>query len=241
MIKYMGSKSRISRHILPIILQDAPPNSPFIEPFVGGCNNLCNVPATFKRYGNDINSNLITMFIALQNGWEPPQNVSNEEYNAIKMNPSAFPKELVGFVSVACSFGAKVWGGYARGRNKNGQMRNYAMESYTNLMKNKEKIKDVIFSSVNYYDLEIPKDSIIYCDPPYAGSTKYKNASESFDHNFFWDWVRKMHQENHKIFVSEYSAPDDFVCLFERKQTTSIARDTGYKAATERLFSPKAP
>lgn len=35
-MKYMGSKNRIAKEILPIILRDRKPNQWYVEPFVGG-------------------------------------------------------------------------------------------------------------------------------------------------------------------------------------------------------------
>jgi DNA adenine methylase len=37
-----------------------------------------------------------------------------------------------------------------------------------------DKLKDVKFIHSSYQDLEIPKESIIYCDIPYKDTTKYK-------------------------------------------------------------------
>ena len=37
-MRYTGNKSRIAKHILPIILNDRKPNQWFVEPFVGGAN-----------------------------------------------------------------------------------------------------------------------------------------------------------------------------------------------------------
>ena len=35
-MKYMGSKNRIAKYILPIMLKDRKPNQYWVEPFVGG-------------------------------------------------------------------------------------------------------------------------------------------------------------------------------------------------------------
>ena len=37
-MKYMGSKARIAKYILPIILKDRKPDQWYVEPFVGGGN-----------------------------------------------------------------------------------------------------------------------------------------------------------------------------------------------------------
>ncbi len=125
-----------------------------------------------------------------------------------------------------------VWG-YARGNANNGQPRNYCVESKRNILKQKEDIKDVNFVCVSYNKLQIPPKSIIYCDPPYANTTKYK---DNFDHNKFWQWCRDKTKEGHQVFISEYQAPSDFTCLWEKLTTSSLTQDTGCKCNIERVF-----
>ena len=52
-MKYMGSKNRIAKHILPIMLAEAEKNgiTKWVEPFVGGANLIDKVPDTFVREG----------------------------------------------------------------------------------------------------------------------------------------------------------------------------------------------
>ena len=42
-MKYMGSKARFAKEILPITLQGRKPNQYYVEPFVGGCNIMDKV------------------------------------------------------------------------------------------------------------------------------------------------------------------------------------------------------
>ena len=62
-MKYMGSKNRIAKHILPIMLVEAEKNgiTKWVEPFVGGANMIDKVPDTFAREGYDINRYLIAL------------------------------------------------------------------------------------------------------------------------------------------------------------------------------------
>lgn len=69
-MKYMGSKNRIAKHILPIILQDRKDGQWYVEPFVGGANMIDKVEG--NRIGNDIHSYLIALHKAIQLGWKPP-------------------------------------------------------------------------------------------------------------------------------------------------------------------------
>lgn len=83
---------------------------------------------------------------------------------------------------------------------------------------------------------EIDAMRIIYCDPPYKGVKKY---SYSIDHDYFWNWCRKQVELGHKVFVSEYQAPEDFVCVWEQVLTNSM-HQTNTKKPIERLFIHKS-
>ena len=54
-MKYMGSKSRIAKDILPIMLKNRRKDQYYVELFVGGCNSIDKVDGL--RIGND-NSNV---------------------------------------------------------------------------------------------------------------------------------------------------------------------------------------
>lgn len=95
----------------------------------------------------------------------------------------------------------------------------------------KDKRRELDYESYLY--LQIPKDSLIYCDPPYEGTTKYK---DDFDHPKFWQWCRDMAIKGHIIFVSEYNAPDDFECVWQKEIVSSLTQATGSKKAVEKLF-----
>ena len=58
-MKYMGSKARFTKEILPIILKDRKPEQWYIEPFAGGMNAVCEVQG--NRIANDKNLHLIAM------------------------------------------------------------------------------------------------------------------------------------------------------------------------------------
>lgn len=232
----MGSKARHAQEILQAVAKeiatDKKEYSNWVEPFVGGANLIDKVVG-FNRYGNDINADLISLFKSVQNGWVPPDSISNDEYNEVrKGGVEKYPPELVAFVAIGCSYSGKWWGGYARGNANDGTPRNYCMESKKNLMS--QNIKNIMFTSGNYFEMQIPTDSIIYCDPPYAGTTKYK---DSFDHKKFWDWCEEMVNNGYKVFVSEYSAPEGWRCVWEKIVNNSLTKQTGSKQGIERLFT----
>lgn len=225
----MGSKNRIAKDILPIILHDRQDSQWYVEPFCGGCNTLDKV--TGNRIGNDVHYELIEFCKAIANGERPRKQYSEEFYNKVKDHPERYSPKLVGYLGFQLSFGAKWFGGYRK--DKIGK-RNYPLEAWKNIDKQAPNLKGILFYNLNYWELEIPPNSIIYCDPPYQKTTKYHNE-ESFDHTKFWNWCRKMVKQGHKVFVSEYSAPIDWVCIWKKDVVTGLDVKTT-KIDTEKLF-----
>ena len=68
-MKYVGSKNRISKYIVPILQDCIDKNSIeiYYEPFVGGANLIDKIHCK-ERIGNDIHPQLISMFNELQKG-----------------------------------------------------------------------------------------------------------------------------------------------------------------------------
>ena len=225
----MGSKNRIAKHLLPIMLENRNGRT-WVEPFVGGANMISKVEG--ERIGADCNKQLISMWSALQEGWVMPSFVSEEEYKDLRINQNERPAELVSFVGFNTSFGGRWFGGYARGSNSKGEPRNYTAEGKRNILKQLPKIQDVKFIHSSYRDLEIPPNSLIYCDPPYEGTKKYK---DDFNHVDFWEWCRKKSKEGHVVYVSEYNAPADFKCLWTKTITCCLADSN--KNRIEKLFT----
>ncbi len=227
-MKYMGSKNRIAKHILPIILQGRGKDEVYVEPFVGGANMIDKVGG--ERIGADINEYLIALLQEMteENYFSPM--IDEDKYNHIKNNKDQYHKRIVGYAGTQLSFGAKWFGGYRRDQKG---VRNYSNEAIRNVNKQSEKIKDVKFICSSYDELELLPNSLVYCDPPYAETTKYKDV---FDHGKFWQWVRDKGKEGHRIFVSEYSAPDDFECIWEMEVKTLLDKNPRDTKRIERLF-----
>ena len=229
-MKYMGSKNRIAKYILPIMLKDRKENQYWVEPFVGGANMIDKVDGL--RIGADFNKYLISTIKALQDGWLPDEKITEEQYLNIKQNKDMFQEHLIGYVGFQLSYGAMWFGSYRR--DKQG-VRDYSLEAYKNVKKQAPSLSGVHFECCSYNDLEIPDNSIIYCDPPYENTASYK-AVDKFNHQEFWEWCRTKSKEGHTVFISEYNAPNDFECIWEKEVNSSLTKDTGSKKAIEKLF-----
>lgn len=104
-------------------------------------------------------------------------------------------------------------------------------------LENLQRLENPEVTALSYNEVDIPEYAIIYCDPPYAGTAEYKEGS--FNHKEFWEWVRVKSLTN-KIYVSEYTAPNDFkaVLEFSQKSTLQGGQQKHNAQPNECLFTP---
>lgn len=239
-MRYLGNKTRISKDLLPILTEHLNGKNWYIEPFVGACGMMQAVNYN-KRLGIDFNPYIIALMDSLKYIEIIPEKclfagyeINEHLYNEIKNNKNKYTESIVGLVGFGTSFGGKFFNGYARGGlTSKGEQRNHAQETLRNLIKLKPLVEDVIFFNGSYEELYIDSGHVIYCDPPYEGTTKYSNE---FDHQKFWNWVRVKSKDNY-VYVSEYNAPADFKCVWQKEHKTGIHH--GFKehsARVEKLF-----
>lgn len=221
---YQGGKSQIASKIAPIINKFTG-GGIFVSLFVGSGVIEAKINSKIKIL-NDKHEYLIAMYKALQNGYELPDNLTREEYYEIKANKDK-DKALTGFVGFGCSFGGKWFGGYAS--NKGGT--NYCGQSKRSWNKTMLGIKDATFTCLDYKDVEIPPNAIVYCDPPYFQTTSYSN-SKDFNHKEFWAYMRKL-STDHIVFISEENAPEDFVSIWQKEVTRTL--DTNKKNQPKKI------
>lgn len=226
---YMGSKNRIAKYLIPIITAELQSNQWYVEPFVGGANMIDKINHPYK-IGADNNKYLIDLLKYVQDGGQLPEYINKDEYSKVKTNPDGYAGWYVGFIGFVCSHNGKFFNGYAGITNTKYGQRNYIREKRNNILKQNLNGIDLVCSS--YDQLSIPANSVIYCDPPYQATTGYKNA---FDSDKFWQWCRYKANEGHKVFISEYSAPDDFRCIWEKQINSNLGGKS--KKATEKLFT----
>lgn len=234
-MKYMGSKNRIAKHILPIMLAEAEKHNitTWVEPFVGGGGMIDKVPNTFRKIGADLNPHTIAAMLAIRDFPNSlPDTVTEEEYKSLKGTP---PNPITSWIRFGCSFGGKFENGYAREAGSDDST--FCGYGKRNALKQSPKIQDVEFICCSYLDLtENITNSVIYCDPPYQGTTGYKTGQ--FNHEEFFDWCRLMKSKGNVVFVSEYNAPEDFELVWqgEIKTNFSSTRKSATHNAVEKLF-----
>lgn len=92
-----------------------------------------------------------------------------------------------------------------------------------------KSLQSIETSKVDYRQVAIPYDSVVYADPPYKGKKSY---SVKFDSDLFFDWCRN---QNFPIYVSEYDAPKDFKAVFEINKTNCLCAEKNF-TNKEKLF-----
>lgn len=238
-MRYMGSKRRIWKYISPIILSERKEGQLYVEPFCGGCNSLCQVSG--KRLAADINPYLIGMIKSLLNNEKQLYPISKTLYDEVrkdyrKGNNERYNVAEMGWVGFMASYNGRFFdGGYSGNgvKGKDGGIRNYIDESIFDILVQMERLHGVDFHCCSYNELDIPKGSIIYCDPPYRDTKQYDKVD--FDYDCFYDWCEKMSKLGNKVFISEYRMPSLFKEVWSMKVRCNINIEKNIRV--EKLFT----
>ena len=231
-MRYMGGKSRIAKALSEVIEAT---DGEYWEPFVGGFGSFEVIAPKFKvAHANDIHPDLMLMWDAVLNhGWEPPTEVSLEQYKELR---HAEPSALRGFVGFGGSFGGKWFGGYAKGGfQKDGSPRNHQSESSRNVLKTRSRLTDVrVYTYNTSYDQLNPKPGdVVYCDPPYEDTARYDTY---INHQTFWQWAQELSEQGVNVYVSSYQAPDGWVSIWSKELKSTVSQAYQRHTAQERLF-----
>ena len=234
----MGSKNRIVNDILPIILKQRKQNQWFVDMFCGGCHVIQYVDG--KKIANDKNKYLIAMWKGLQENRNRPKIIEKELYSRARTEYNNginidFDDFMIGWIGWMASYNGRFFDGGYSGHDVTTSHRDYISEQIRNTEEQIKYLTDVKFFSKEYFEFEFKEPCLIYCDIPYKDTKQYA-TSRDFNYDKFFDWCRKMAKNGHTMFVSEYQAPDDFICVWEKEITNSMNQKKTYKPI-ERLFT----
>lgn len=236
-MKYMGSKAKVARYIVPIIQKQIERSGceTYLEPFCGGCNVIDKIEAP-QRIASDCNKYLIALMQYIQAGGELPGYIEREECAKVRANRDDYPEWYAGYVGFVASYNGRFFdGGYSGKTQTTGGLRDYQDEGRRNIEAQRDKLKDVIFLHKDYRAWN-PTGCVIYMDPPYENTKQYKSV-EIFDHADFWRVARLWSHDN-IVLISEQEAPDDFVPVWIHSVTRTMNQNKTI-AATEKLFVAK--
>lgn len=92
----------------------------------------------------------------------------------------------------------------------------------------------LITSQRDYRDIRVPPGSVVYCDPPYAGTSGY---GVKFCHEDFYSWLHAIARHGARVYVSEYTAPPGFSEIWSSTVPCTLPGTCNSNKATERLFT----
>lgn len=92
----------------------------------------------------------------------------------------------------------------------------------------------------DYADVDIPPNSLVYCDIPYK-TMERKYYGVRFDWDRFYEWCESFAKDRPdcKLIVSEYTMPDSFECIAGINDRCNFSPINNPKSITERLFTVK--
>ena len=295
-LPYMGSKSKIVKHIVPLF----PYADNFVDLFAGG-GAVTHYAMTTTKYKhfifNDINPLMPKAFeMALNGEFENEKRwISREEFFRLR--------DTDPYVAICFSFGnnlsnymyneeielikeayhyAMFFGNYSLAKERMGidltplekcatikekyamlkrivkttkplsvetrlqsMERQWRISSQWNASKGavamwskRLPLYDVIeFHSTDYQAVQIPENSVIYCDIPYKYTGTYQRHKKTkFDYERFYDWA---YRQTQPTFISEYWMPEDrFVCIADIKRNETFSASSKSKKVIERVFVP---
>lgn len=239
-MKYVGSKNRLAKDLVPIIQSYIKEDTKgYLEPFVGGANMIDKIECN-NKIGSDIHKELIALLsFAQENPNNIPDSISKEEYVKVKENKDIYPDQYVGLVGFCGSYNAKYFGGYAGFCKTKQGVRHYDQEAIRNIKKQSNSLVGIKFKNKSFleYTPENTKGYVIYCDIPYRESTDY--STEKFPYDNFYEWCIEMAKYN-TVLISEYNMPEDsFKCVWSKNHRTFLDKNNNNKIRTEKLFEVK--
>ncbi len=246
-MRYCGSKKKFMKDLCPILMEylEGHEERYFVDAFMGGANVISEIPHK-NKIGVELNKNIFSLWKHIQsNGCDSiPLYVTSDDYYKIKADylkgSENTPDWLVGYVGSCCSYGGAWFNGYAKYNEKRGE--DHIAEARRGLLRQVDGFKFLdrtIFcncSSEKIGDFSLPEGSVIYCDPPYFSTKGYESK---FDHDRFWRWAEEMSERGYYVYVSEYTAPMSFKCIWEKKKKDGMAKTAfgeRQKEQTEKLF-----
>lgn len=233
-MQYLGGKAALVKELGPLLTTLSAGASAFYDVFCGAANVVAAVQHP-NRFANDAHPELVALLQAVQRGWQPPHELSEDLYRVLKHTELDCPewRALRGFAGFGCSFGGMWFSTYARSARGGGD-RNYARAAANSLARKAPGLAGVSISLGDYRGVHITQGSVVYCDPPYAGTTGYSVGS--FDYAAFLAWANQTAKHS-LVVISEYArnVPDGARVIWSRSARRGL-RGTSDTRTEEVLY-----
>lgn len=187
-----------------------------------------------NRTATDSCAALITLYQAMQAGWDPPEVLDQPQWERLRATQDP-ADPLTAFSGFGCSFGGQWFTSYAKRYKYTKRWVTAAEAARSSLLKKLSRCRDVAFRACDYRETE--PAGLIYCDPPYRGTLGY-GAVEPWDAPAFWGWAERASQTA-LVAVSEQQAPEGWAPLLTFSLQHRIAT-AGGERRQEYLFVPLA-
>lgn len=228
-MRYYGGKHRQSSVIIKH-LKVNPKENAFYDLFCGALSVTVKVTDHFNTVtANDLTPLLIGYEFLIQN----PNHVLNIEEAALARNDTHHPLHYI--YATGASYGGKYQlnpGSMLKPRD-NTSNRDYYRELNDSIRNKLRRCDAVRFLNMDYRDVELIPNSVVFMDPPYQGTEHYYGVDCSgFDYVGFWDHCRSLSRQGHRVYVTSVVVPDDFKVLHDFGNTNAMST---YKTVMEKL------
>lgn len=200
------------------------------EPFCGGLSVSVQLAAYGPGIVSDANAALISLYTSVREGWDPPTEATEDEWREARDLPDSDPRKA--FFGFGCSFGAKWFGGSAVKRAQRWTPKdNCFVDDNAVGATRKALLRDLPLLSrcglrhLDFLTCEPLEVEVVYCDPPYAGTTGY-TATGRFDHDAFWLRCQVLAQRA-RVFVSEFDCPVPHEEVWQRASGCMLTQSGG--------------
>lgn len=219
-MQYMGGKHRQAKDIRTIIAELRGDRTRYVEPFMGGGSVLAAVAPDFDHaVGADASASLVALWQAvIFGGWTPPVKVSRDEYNELRDSTEDTP--MRGWAGYAASYRGRFFEGY----NGNVASRDYVAECVRGIERKAAVLRkhpDLTITHGDYSTHVINADTVVYCDPPYENTKKYRRIGD-FDHAWFWETAQRWSEMGALVLVHEYTAPKWWVPVHTKERVETM-------------------
>lgn len=236
----MGGKSRLAKSISEAILAHAKSRKYYLEPFIGGGSVFPLMAPHFDwSVAGDVQEDLVLMWNALIfDGWEPPEVVTEEFWREMRDSKPSPDRAFVGF---GASFGGRFFEGIARSGGKISHSSSKRILQFRHTLVTQLTPQRLgQFRHQSYLDWNPIPGTVVYCDPPYAGTKPYTGARSGllpWDADAFWCRMDEWVDSGCEVYVSEYSAPECWGSIWAIDRKVVIgARNESRVQSTEHLF-----
>ncbi len=245
-MNYCGGKFRQGKAIAQFVAYNIRQGQPYYELFCGAMGS--GVAVISELHGQnirpsafvfcDLHPALINMWIALLNGWEPPDTISELEYRNLR-NKQDSHDPLVAYAGYALSFGGSWFGTYARTQRGKKDDPNHGLRAKIATLKKAKILRacspEPVFMTRSYLATEGLQGAVIYLDPPYFGRTN-PYWTKPIDHGEFWKFATRLSEHN-KVIVTEFVAPSDWITVYNWGDTVIRHTELNESDGTsERIF-----